>query len=100
MQSNITIPEEALRDFCIKHGIRTLKLFGSALRDDFTPESDIDLLVEFEAGIPMGYFGFCEIEAQLTDLLGRKVDLNMHGSLSNYLRDQVLDDAQTVYVAA
>lgn len=100
MQSNITIPEEALRTFCMKHGIRTLKLFGSALRDDFTAESDIDLLVEFEAGIPMGYFGFYEIEAQLSDLLGRKVDLNMHDSLSKYFRDQVLEKAETVYVAA
>ena len=98
--ANITIPDEALRAFCEKHHICTLKLFGSALRDDFTPESDIDLLVEFEPEVRMGLFGFHDVEAELSELLGRKVDLNTADSLSKYFREEVLAEAETLYVTA
>ena len=97
---SLTIPDTALRDFCAKRHIRTLKLFGSALRDDFAPESDIDLLVEFAPGTRMGLFGFHEIEAELSEILGRQVDLNTADSLSKYFRAEVLAEAETLYVAA
>lgn len=97
---NLNIPDEALRDFCAKHHIRTLKIFGSALRNDFTPESDIDLLVEFESGTRIGLFGFHEVEAELAGLVGRRVDLNTADSLSKYFREEVLAEAETLYVAA
>ncbi|MEQ1840812.1 MAG: nucleotidyltransferase domain-containing protein [Verrucomicrobiales bacterium] len=76
------------------------KITDDALRDDFTPESDIDLLVEFMPETRMGLFGFHEVEAALTDLFGRQVDLNTADSLSQYFRDEVLAEAETLYVAA
>lgn len=98
--SSLNIPDEALRDFCAKHHILTLKLFGSALRDDFTPESDVDLLVEFVPGEPMGLIRLGTIEAELSELLGRRVDLNLPSLLSKYFRDEVLAVAETIYDAA
>lgn len=100
MSPNLPISDDALREFCARHHIRSLKLFGSALRDDFTPESDIDLLVEFMPETRMGFFGFHEVEAALTELLGRRVDLNTADSLSQYFREEVLAEAKTLYVAA
>lgn len=96
----ITISDEALRAFCAEHRIHSLKLFGSALRNDFTSESDVDLLVEFEPDTRIGLFRFHAIEAEMSDLLGRKVDLNTENSLSKYFRDEVLAEAETIYVAA
>lgn len=97
---NIEIPEQILRTFCEQNKITRLSLFGSVLRNDFTPSSDIDLLVEFDPNLQLGLIGFAEIENKLTDLLGRTVDLNTADSLSPYFRDQVLAEAETVYVEA
>jgi predicted nucleotidyltransferase len=74
-------------------------LFGSVLRDDFTPESDVDVLVEFEPGFVPG-LRFFSMEEELSTILGRKVDLNTPGFLSRYFRDRVLAEAETQYVAA
>src|SRR5437762_2432508 len=84
----IAFPLDAIRDFCRRHSIRRLALFGSILRDDFGPESDIDVLVEFEPGKSPGweFFGF---QDELSALLGRPVDLNTPGFLSRYFRDEV-----------
>ena len=98
--ANLTIPDEVLGRFCAKHRIRTLRLFGSALRDDFTDDSDIDLIVEFETGTRIGLFGFNALESALSELFGRRVDLNTPDSLSKYFRDEVLAEAETLYVAA
>jgi predicted nucleotidyltransferase len=96
----IHIPEDRIAEFCRRHGIRRLAFFGSILRDDFTRESDIDLLVEFEPSQPVGLLRLTAIELELADLLGRKVDLSTAGSLSPYFRDDVLKEARTLYVAA
>jgi len=79
--------------------VRRLALFGSVLRDDFTPASDVDVLVEFEPGHVPG-LAFFSMEAELSALLARKVDLNTPAFLSRYFRDQVLAEAETQYVAA
>jgi predicted nucleotidyltransferase len=79
--------------------VRRLALFGSILRDDFRPDSDIDVLVEFEPGATPG-FGFFGMQDELSGILGRKVDLNTPQCLSKYFRDEVLREAHALYVAA
>jgi uncharacterized protein len=95
----IQIPKERITDFCRQHHIRKLAIFGSALRDDFGPDSDVDMLVEFEPGhVPgLAFFG---IEQELSAILGRKVDLNTAGFLSPEIREMVLKEAEVQYVAA
>lgn len=95
----IDIPNDRIAEFCLRHRIRRLSLFGSILRDDFRPESDIDLLVEFEPGATPG-FGFFGIQEELAEILGRKVDLNTPQCLSRYFVDEVLREAQVLYDAA
>ena len=98
VETSINIAPEELAGFCRERGIRRLALFGSILRDDFHPGSDIDLLVEFEPGRTPGLIRFSEIELELSSLLGGvKVDLNTVGTLSPYFRDQVLAEARTIY---
>ncbi len=99
MRSRIHIDTDALAAFCRRHRVRRLAFFGSVLRDDFTPASDVDVLVEFEVGHVPG-LAFFSMEAELSALLGRKVDLNTPGFLSRYFRDRVLAEAETLYVAA
>ena len=94
MNSQISIPKDALAEFCQKHGIRRLAVFGSALREDFGPESDIDLLVEFERDRVPGLLGIAGIELKLSEMFGgRKVDLRTPEDLSPYFRQDVLDAA-------
>lgn len=95
---NIEISEEAIRDFCERNEIIKLSLFGSVLRDDFTPESDVDFLVELAPDARVGLLGFARIENELSDLLGRQADLSTPDELSPYFRDEVLAEAETVYV--
>lgn len=94
----ISVDRKAIADFCRRHHIRKLSFFGSVLRDDFTPESDIDVLVEFEPGHVPG-LAFFEMERELSNILGRTVDLNTAGFLSRYFRDEVLAEAEVQYVA-
>lgn len=96
----ITIPSTEIAEFCRRNGIARLSLFGSVLRDDFTPESDVDVLVEFEPGTRVGYFRLQELEDGLSALIGRQVDLNTANSLSKYFRAEVLQEAKALYVAA
>ncbi len=95
----ITVPKERLTAFCKRNHVRRMALFGSVLRDDFRPDSDVDVLVEFEPGhVPgLAFFG---MQDELSKLLGRTVDLNTPGFISTYFRDDVLREAQNVYVAA
>jgi hypothetical protein len=95
----IPIDRDRIADFCRRHHIRRLSFFGSVLRDDFTPESDVDVLVEFEAGKTPGWV-FFEFQDELSEILGQKVDLNTPGFLSKYFRDDVMKEAEPVYVAA
>lgn len=90
---------EELASFCRRHHIRRLSLFGSVLREDFTPRSDLDVLVEFEPGHVPG-LEFVRMRDELSQLLGRPVDLNTPNSLSRYFRDDVLRQAEPVYVSA
>src|SRR3989338_3730996 len=96
MTRNIALPKERLAAFCRRHHIRKLALFGSVLRDDFTPESDVDVLVEFEPGHTPG-LAFFAMEDELSQLLGRKVYLNTPKFLSRYFRDRVLQQAVVQY---
>jgi predicted nucleotidyltransferase len=95
----IEVPRERIADFCRRNHIRRLALFGSVLRDDFTPESDVDVLVEFEPGTRLG-FAFFDIEQELSQILDRRVDLRTPQELSKYFRNEVLAEAEEVYVAA
>ena len=95
----IELPHEELVAFCRRHRIRRLALFGSVLREDFSATSDLDVLVEFEAGTRMG-LKFFTLQEELSRLLGRRVDLNTRGFLSRYFRDEVLAEAETIYDAA
>jgi len=97
--TQITIDHEKIAVFCGKHHIRRLAFFGSVLRDDFGPESDVDVLVEFEAGFMPG-LGFFTMEQELSAIIGRKVDLNTPRFLSPYFRDEVVAESVTEYAAA
>jgi predicted nucleotidyltransferase len=99
MASRLELDREAVTAFCRRHHVRRLALFGSVLRDDFTPASDVDVLVEFEHGHVPG-LAFFAMEAELSVIIGRKVDLNTPGFLSRYFRDRVLAEAENQYVAA
>ena len=99
-QSHIDVPKEQIAEFCRRNHIRRLSLFGSVLRDDFGPDSDVDVLVEFEPGARVGLMRLAGMEIELGDLLGHKVDLNTPGFLSRYFRDQVLAEAEVQYDAA
>jgi len=99
-RARIPLPDDAIADFCRSHHIRRLALFGSVLRDDFGPESDIDVLVEFEPGHCVGLITFAGMQNELADLIGRKVDLHTPAGLSPYFRDQALAEAETHYDAA
>jgi predicted nucleotidyltransferase len=97
MPVQIEIPHEPLAAFCRQNGIRRLSLFGSVLRDDFQPDSDIDVLVEFEPGAVVGLFDIARMERELSQLLGRSVDLRTPGDLSRYFRDSVVAMAEVQY---
>ena len=96
----IEIPREDLASFCQVNGIRRLAIFGSLLRDDFTPDSDIDMIVEFQEGVRIGYFGMARLTRELTDLLGHRVDLRTAAELHPAFREEVLREAKDEYVAA
>lgn len=93
----IQIPEPELTDFCQRWHIRKLSLFGSILRNQLRPDSDVDVLVEFQPGHRVGLIRMARIERELSDLLGRKVDLRTPADLSRYFRDDVLREAQVQY---
>ena len=96
MGSNVVIPKDKIADLCRRNHIHRLVLFGSVLRDDFGPDSDVDILVEFEKGSEPG-FAFFNIQDELSELIGRKVELHTPNFLSRYFRDEVLKTAQVQY---
>ncbi len=99
MNKNIVIAEDKIREFCEHHHIRKLAIFGSALRDDFGPESDVDVLVDFMPGHTPGFFKLFEMEEELSGLLGgHKIDMRTPEDLSRYFRDKVVATAQVQYV--
>lgn len=96
-QPHVTLPPEQIAEFCQRHHIRRLSLFGSVLRDDFKPESDVDVLVEFEPDHTPGLFALSGMELELSEVIGRKVDLRTPGDLSRYFRQEVRDTALVQY---
>ncbi|HUS46269.1 MAG TPA: nucleotidyltransferase family protein [Phycisphaerae bacterium] len=101
MPAKIAIDRDAVADFCRRHHIRRLALFGSVLRSDFEPESDVDVLVEFEPGYAVGFIRLARMERELSRLLGGcKVDIRTPADLSRYFRDAVLAEAEVFYDAA
>jgi predicted nucleotidyltransferase len=96
MNKDLIIPKGKIAVFCRNHNIRSLAIFGSALRDDFGPDSDVDVLVEFNRGFEPG-FKFFDMEMELSQLIGRKVDLNTPKFLSSYFRDAVMKEAEVQY---
>ena len=95
----IDVPRGRIVEFCRRHHICRLAFFGSVLRDDFTPESDVDVLVEFEAGKTPG-LAFFRMQDELSEILGRRVDLNTSNELSKYFKNEVLAEAEPIYGAA
>lgn len=95
----IAISQAVLIEFCRRNHIKRLALFGSVLRDDFGPSSDVDVLVEFEPGHTPG-LGFFAMQDELSRMLGRRVDLNTPGFISRHFRNEVLREARPLYVAA
>lgn len=98
-RSAIQLPREQVAEICRRHRVRRLSLFGSVLTDRFGPDSDVDLLVEFEPGAVVGYLTLAAIEIELSRLLGRKVDLRTPSELSRYFRDDVVRSAEVQYAA-
>jgi hypothetical protein len=97
MKSNLDIPKQEIAEFCRHNHIRRLAVFGSALRADFRPDSDIDILVEFEPEHIPGLFGMARMERELSILLGRKADLRTLEDLSRYFRREVMEEAEVQY---
>jgi hypothetical protein len=99
MVARIALPKERIASFCRRHRIRRLALYGSVLRDDFRADSDVDVLVYFEPGESPGWELFT-MQDELSQLLGRRIDLNTPGFLSPYFRERVLEQAETIYERA
>jgi predicted nucleotidyltransferase len=97
-QNRIQLPREKIAEFCKRNRIRKLSLFGSALREDFRQDSDVDLLVEFQTGTAPSFLDLARMERELAGLLGgRKIDLRTPKELSRYFRDEVLSSASVQY---
>ena len=95
----LSVPHDRLAELCRRYRVKRLRFFGSVLRDDFGPESDVDVLVDFEAGVDIG-MEFFDLQEELGELLGgREVDLVKSGLLDEYVRDRVLRSAEDVYAA-
>ena len=98
-EPQIAIPQDKIVAFCRRNQVRTISLFGSVLREDFSPDSDIDVLVEFEPEARVGFMALGRMRRELAELLGRQVDLVPRDGLKPLIRDNVLDSAQVLYAA-
>ena len=99
MLANLPIDEASIADFCQRHHLRRLAFFGSVLRDDFTENSDVDVLVEYSPEHVPGFIALAGMEEELSAILGRKADIRSAADLSRYFRDEVIREAQVQYVA-
>ena len=93
----VAIAKEFVEDFCVRNRIHKLSLFGSVLTPRFGPESDVDVLVEFEPGAPITYLDLARMELELGEVLRRRVDLRTPQELSRYFRDRVVSEALVQY---
>ena len=96
----IEIPRERIAAFCRQNGIRRLAFFGSILRDDFRPDSDVDVLVEFQPDVRVGYFAIARMTRELAAMLGRNIDMRTPAELHPAFREEVMKEALPEYVAA
>jgi hypothetical protein len=96
-KTNLSLPVDGIRNYCAAQPIRRLSLFGSVLRGDFTPTSDVDVLVEFQPDAHLTYFDLYYIQQALQEIIGRQVDLLTPGAISDYFRDEVLAQAEVIY---
>ncbi len=99
LSSGITLPLEGITEICRRYQVRELAVFGSAARTDMRPDSDIDLLVEFQPEARIGLFEFAAMEEEFGALLGRKVDLVSKRGLKPRVRPHVLRDSRVIYAA-
>jgi len=99
MIQELGIDRTAIERFCRHHGIERLALFGSALRRDFGPQSDVDVLVRFRSETRVGLILLARLQRELTELFGRPVDLVPENSLKPRMRENVLSTAETLYAA-
>jgi hypothetical protein len=97
-KAKIAIPRERLAEFCKKYHIRKLSLFGSVISENFRQDSDVDVLVEFEIGQVVGLLRLAGMELELSEILGRKVDIRTPADLSRYFREEVVSSAEVQYV--
>lgn len=95
----IAFPRSKVQAFCKKYKVKKFSFFGSVLTDRFGPESDIDILVEFEQDAHPTYFTLYDMETDLTDLFGRRTDVRTPNEISRYYRDQVLSEAKLIYAS-
>jgi predicted nucleotidyltransferase len=98
MSLSIKVDRKRVAQFCRKHHVRRLSFFGSVLRKDFRPDSDVDVLVEFEPGHAVGLLRMAGLELEFSQLLGRKADLRTPAELSRYFRDEVMKAGEVQYV--
>lgn len=96
-KASMKVPKKKIEEFCKNHRIRKLSFFGSFLRRDFRPDSDLDILVEFEPGQKVGFLKLASIERELSEILNHKVDLRTPAELSRYFRQEVLESAEVQY---
>jgi hypothetical protein len=96
----IDIAEEALKSFCERNGIVRLAFFGSILRDDFGPESDVDVLVEFSPDARVGFFDLARMERELGDMLGRRCEIHTYKGLHPLYKDEVIDSSEVGFKQA
>jgi predicted nucleotidyltransferase len=100
MSAHIQLDRAFVADFCQRNRIRKLALFGSVLTERFRPDSDVDVLVEFEEEARVGYLAMARMEIELSEQFGRKVDLRTPAELSRYFRSEVVQSAEVQYSAA
>ena len=99
MTTHLSFDRQELADFARRNQLRRLAFFGSVLREDFGPDSDVDVVVEFEPGARIGLLGMATLEIELSEIIGRKVDLRTPQDLSRYFREDVLAQAEVQYAA-
>ena len=99
MSTRVSVPEEEIADFCRRYHVRQIEVFGSTLRDDFGPESDVDVLVAFEPDAQIGLITLSRMRRELEELFGRPVDLVPREGLKPRIREAVLSSAEVIYAA-
>jgi predicted nucleotidyltransferase len=97
---NLPIPEKKIRTFCRRWKVTEFALFGSILREDFRPDSDVDVLVSFAENVPWSLWDLAEMQQELEGIFGRSVDLVENGTLRNpFRRQSIMSTKEVVYAA-